>query len=52
MQQMAGDVTKRSGGKGRYLLQLALMQGDSYRKKPTYVATYHKQQQWLPSNNL
>ena len=43
---------KQSRGNDRYLLQLALMQGDSYRKEPTYVATYHKQQQWLPSSNL
>jgi len=52
MHQMAGALMKQSGDNNRYLLQLALMQGDSYRKKPTYVATYHKKQQWLPSNNL
>jgi len=52
MHQMAGAVTKQSGGKDRYLSQLALMPGDCYRKKTTYVATYHQQKQWLPSNNL
>jgi len=39
MHHMAGAVMKKSGGNDRYLIQLALMQGDSYRKKPTYVAT-------------
>jgi len=45
MHQIASAVMKQSGGNDTYLLQLALMQGDSYRNKPTYVAIYHKQQQ-------